>query len=331
MPRAPTAQACAAAVFSAVVTLLGLPLPFLPAGHTWAQVAVPSAVPPAAPPAEQPPAARPPYTLLADHRDRRTGWRHVHSRFPLPKAQGLAALAGLYGDRVFEAHSIVLPRGSYAARLVDQPDPSHLTAPSVSVLTRRSKAALGVNGGYFDPNFEPVGMYILGGIVRRPFRQASLLSATVVIGSSGRLEIRTRSEPYADARYALQCGPLIIDPGGELGIRAGPGPEARRTVLALADGGELAVVSTTAVSLRVLAEALHDHPEAFGVARFERALNLDGGPSTAMSASFTDPPLQLEAMTPVRTVVVFHDRPARGQGPAKPAVPAPSARSVTTR
>ena len=107
---------------------------------------------------------------------------------------------------------------------------------------------------------------------------------------------------------ALQCGPLVIDPGGEIGIKSGSGPAARRTVLGIAESGELAVISTTAVSLRTLAEALHSHPAAFGVERLERALNLDGGPSTAMTALFTRPPLRIEALTPVRTALLFFPR-----------------------
>jgi serine/threonine-protein kinase len=264
--------------------------------------------------ASAPPPAAPPLTILADQPEASTGWRHVHSRFPLPRPGGLAGLAaaaGLLGERSFEAHTVLLPRGGYRARLIDQPLASQLTAPPVSVLTRRARARLGINGGYFDPRFEPVGLYVLAGVQRRPFREATLLSATVVIGTSGQLDVRTRRDPYDDARYALQCGPLILDPGGELGIRPGPGPEARRTVLAVADSGALAVIATTAVSLRALAEALHDHPEGFGAPRFERALNLDGGPSTAMTALFTDPPLQIEALAPVRTAIVFSLPPRR--------------------
>lgn len=257
------------------------------------------------------------FTVVGDQVEPRTGWRHVHSRYPLPKAGGLAGLMGLGGARWFTAHTIVLTADHYSARLVDQPSPSLLTAPPISELTRRAKAQLGVNGGYFDTDFNPVGLYVLGGVVRRPYRERQLLSGTVVIGRSGQLTVRTRSEPYQDAVYALQCGPLIIDPGGEIGIKNAPGPEARRTVLGIGATGELAVISTTAVSLRTLAEALHDNPGGFGVSRIERALNLDGGPSTAMTALFTTPPLQLEAQTPVRTALVFFARPQPSSAPAK--------------
>ena len=248
------------------------------------------------------------FTVMADQVDLRTGWRMLHSRFPLPKAGGLTGLLGLGDNPWFEAHTVVLTPGRYAARLVDQPRASLLSAPPISELTRRAKALLGVNGGYFDADFNPVGLYVLGGSIRRPFANRQLLSGLLVIGRTGRLEIRTKQETYQDAVYALQCGPLLIDPGGEIGIKNTPGPTARRTVLGIAESGELAVISTTAVSLRALAEALYGHPAAFGVGRLERALNLDGGPSTAMTALFTRPPLRIEALTPVRTALLFFAR-----------------------
>ena len=344
-----------------VVALLGRPLPSLAQGPTppGGQNPAPPNAQSAAPPPGQSPAApagkspsasdaqdlgpstpTPPpgppapqagagFTIVTDQAEPHTAWHHVHSRFPLPKAGGLAGLMGLGGDRWFEAHTVVLPSGRYAARLVDQPSPSLLLAPPISEITRRAKALLGVNGGYFDPEFNAVGLYVLGGVVRRPYRDRQLLSGTVVIGRSGRLEVRTRQAPYQDAVYALQCGPLILDPGGEIGIKNGPGPEARRTVLGVGDAGELAVISTTAVSLRTLAEELHDHPAAFGVSRLERALNLDGGPSTAMAALFTEPPLKIEARTPVRTAVVFF---ARTLPPLRPAgAPAATPPKTTAR
>lgn len=248
------------------------------------------------------------FTVMADQVDPRTGWRMLHSRFPLPKAGGLTGLLGLGDNPWFEAHTVILTPGRYAARLVDQPRASLLSAPRISELTGRAKALLGVNGGYFDADFNPVGLYVMGGSIRRPFANRQLLSGLVVIGRTGRLEIRTKQETYQDAVYALQCGPLIIDPGGEIGIKNTPGPTARRTVLGIAETGELAVISTTAVSLRALAEVLHGHPAAFGVGRLERALNLDGGPSTAMTALFTRPPLRIEALTPVRTALLFFAR-----------------------
>jgi len=260
------------------------------------------------PPPPNPPLARPDFSVLRDRRDPGTGWRQLHSRFPLPKAGGLAGLVGLGGDRWFEAHTVVLDPERYAARLIDQPNPSLLGAPPISELTRRAKALLGVNGGYFDTDFNPVGLYVLGGTLRRPHRERQLLSGLLVINRTGRLEVRTQKAPYQDAVYALQCGPLIIDPGGEIGIKNAQGPEARRTVLGVAESGELLVISTTAVSLRTLAEKLHDYPAGFGTSRLERALNLDGGPSTAMTALFTTPPLQIEAHTPVRTALVFFPR-----------------------
>lgn len=265
-----------------------------------------------------PGAARAGHTLLTDEAIPGTTLRHRHVRFDAP---------------VFEAHVVVLPPGRYRARIADQPEPGFFKAPPVSVLTARARAAVGINGGYFEPDFKPTGLLVVSGVTVFPAVARPLLSGVLYVGATGALELRRRDEPLTGARFALQSGPFLIDPpeppaapepgtparAGTVGIRK-PGPVAPRTVLALSARRELAVISTSMVSLLDLAGALAQEPAAFGLQAVERALNLDGGPSTALSIPALKEPVRIEALTPVRTAILFWDAP----GKRKPARPRPA-------
>ena len=261
-----------------------------------------------------PGAARAGHTLLTDEAIPGTALRHRHVRFDAP---------------VFEAHVVLLPPGRYRARIADQPEPGFFKAPPVSALTARARAAVGINGGYFEPDFKPTGLLIVDGATVFPAVARPLLSGVLYIGATGALELRRRDEPLTGARFALQSGPFLIDPpeppepgtparAGTVGIRK-PGPVAPRTVLALSARRDLAVISTSLVGLLDLAEALSQEPAAFGLQEVERALNLDGGPSTALSIPALKEPVRIEALTPVRTAILFWAAP----GKRKPARPRP--------
>src|SRR4051812_12147079 len=101
MPRRRRAPLHRAAFF--VVTVAGLSSPLTAARAQAGGETKPSSS------LKSPP--NPGYAVLSERRDPRTGWRHLHSRFPLPKAGGLAGLMGLGGDRSFEAHTVVLAPG----------------------------------------------------------------------------------------------------------------------------------------------------------------------------------------------------------------------------
>jgi uncharacterized protein YigE (DUF2233 family) len=166
---------------------------------------------------------------------------------------------------------------SCTLRVIDQPT----SARSDLAEAMRQKGCLaGVNGGYFDPDYAPIGLLISDGKIIAPLRRAKLI--TGVLAASPRkvqiLRIREFSQQQ-EFTAALQCGPFLVDLG-----RTVRGLEttrtARRTFAAVGNGNRAALGFCSDVSLSELAKILATTRLAEDF-RIERALNLDGGSSSA--------------------------------------------------
>ena len=160
-------------------------------------------------------------------------------------------------------------------RVIDNPDGRLNLADAVPA----AGCLAGVNGGYFDPNFAPLGLRVVDGKTVKPLVRARLLTG-VLISSPGVTQILRVGEYSArrKAYSAVQCGPLLVDAGHPVrGLDATR--TARRTFAAVgSDHAALGLCSD--VSLAQLSELLAAARlgEDF---RINRALNLDGGSSSA--------------------------------------------------
>ena len=85
--------------------------------------------------------------------------------------------------------------------------------------------------------------------------------------------------PREGLQSAVQCGPLLVDPGGRMGIRRNDFDRQNRTAICLRPGSIVVVVAEGGLSLFELAEVL-SASQANGGLGCDVALNLDGGPST---------------------------------------------------
>jgi uncharacterized protein YigE (DUF2233 family) len=128
----------------------------------------------------------------------------------------------------------------------------------------------------------PSGLLIVEGHVLRGVQPKA--GSGVLVVTAGRVMIE-RSKDFLippDATSGLQSGPLLVDPGGVLGIGSNDSNRVPRTTVCLADGNVLIVVVEGGLSLYEVAELLVA-PSKQGGFGCERALNLDGGPSTQAS------------------------------------------------
>jgi exopolysaccharide biosynthesis protein len=165
---------------------------------------------------------------------------------------------------------------SAALRVIDNPAGTE----DLAAVMRRIHGWAGVNGGYFDPQNAPVGLLISDGKLIAPFRKARLLSGVLVM-NKGRVEIVRANEysPRKTATAALQCGPFLVDGGVPVAALNNTKP-ARRTFV-LAGGAErIALGFCSPVTLAQLGEILAT-PRLTADFRVQRALNLDGGSSSA--------------------------------------------------
>lgn len=161
-------------------------------------------------------------------------------------------------------------------RVVDQP--SEPRADLEDVMTRGNFLA-GVNGGYFDPEYRPIGLLLVDGTMVAPLQKARLLSG-VLSASAKKVQI-SRVAEFSLAQKpdaAVECGPMIVDLGKSVrGLEANK--IARRTFAAIAAGDKTALGFCSDVTLADLSSilAIVTIPDF----KIQRALNLDGGSSSA--------------------------------------------------
>lgn len=161
-------------------------------------------------------------------------------------------------------------------RVIDDPGAS----ASLAEVMRRENCVAGVNGGYFDPGHAPVGLLISDGNVVAPLRKARLLGGVLSV-VNGRVQIQ-RSGQFSmkiKPTAARQCGPFLVEAGRTIpslnDTRA-----ARRTFVATGGGERAAIGYCSQVTLAQLAAILAT-PGIGSDFKIQRALNLDGGSSSA--------------------------------------------------
>jgi len=159
--------------------------------------------------------------------------------------------------------------------VIDNPDGQTLAA-----VMKREKCACAVNGGYFDANFEPIGLRIVNEQVIAPLRRARLITGVLLASPRGAQIVRSREFSRAQKiAAAIQCGPFLIDASQRVrGLN--DSQRARRTFAATATHDRALLGVSSEVSLADLATILVTTRIA-GDSRIERAMNLDGGSSSA--------------------------------------------------
>jgi Phosphodiester glycosidase len=192
---------------------------------------------------------------------------------------------------IFSAKSCTL-------RLIDNPE-----GQTLATIMKRENCACAVNGGYFDANFEPIGLRVVNEQMTAQLRRARLITG-VLMASPRRVQI-TRSREFSRPQKiaaAIQCGPFLIDASQRIrGLNNSQ--RARRTFAATATRERALLGVSSDVSLADLAMVLATTPIA-GELKIDRALNLDGGSSSAFwFARENGSAFSIQGQKPVRDFV----------------------------
>lgn len=176
-------------------------------------------------------------------------------------------------------HVVSFEAATYRLRMIDQGPTGR---ESLAQGMQRTGCLAGVNGGYFHPDFEPVGMLVSDGKVIRGPQRAKLLSGAVVV-TQHHLKLLRSTDPLPgkNALDALQSGPFLVE-GGKAVTGLNAVRSARRTAVTTNGKGRWSLVSATSLTLAELGAILAD-PALMPIgSKVDRALNLDGGSSTAL-------------------------------------------------
>ena len=164
---------------------------------------------------------------------------------------------------------------STALRVVDNPD-----GQSLDAVMKREKFVCGVNGGYFDTEFKPIGLRVTDGTTFSPLRRARLITGILVQSDRGIDVVRVSEFSRAKKIIAaVQSGPFLVE--GNKRIHAlNDSQMARRTFAGIATNDHAFLGVCSDVSLAQLANIIATAPIATD-SKIRRAMNLDGGSSSA--------------------------------------------------
>ena len=178
------------------------------------------------------------------------------------------------GDRRAELHIVSFQQKAHTFVVMDNPD----GAFDLGSASAKRGAVAAVNGGYFHPDRTPLGLVVRQGVMLHPLERAKLLSGIVVVKKDRIALLRTAEfRASKDVREALQAGPFLVD-GGKAVAGLNDKRGAARTVAFSDSAGNVGVLICKSATLAETGRILAALP-AF---KITRALNLDGGSSTAL-------------------------------------------------
>jgi phosphodiester glycosidase len=176
------------------------------------------------------------------------------------------------GERAFVDLALFSTK-SCKLRVIDNPD----GANNLNAAMRRANCLAGVNGGYFDPDFAPLGLRIVDGKVASRLTRGRLMSG--VVASDNVTQVFRVGEFSLRRKWnaAVECGPFLVDLARPIrGLEATR--SARRTFAAIGFGDRAALGYCPGATLADLGKIL---ATPLGDFKIQRALNLDGGSSSA--------------------------------------------------
>jgi Phosphodiester glycosidase len=169
---------------------------------------------------------------------------------------------------IFSAKSCTL-------RVIDNP-----TGETLFEAMAPQKCVAGVNGGYFGADFVPIGLLISDGKIIAPLQRARLITGVLSASARGVQILRVREFSRREKiGAAVQCGPFLVD-HYELVRGLDDSTAARRTFAAAAMNDRVLLGVCSEISLAQLAAILATTRFADDL-KIQRALNLDGGSSSA--------------------------------------------------
>lgn len=209
-------------------------------------------------------------------------WRIVPAEPPIILRGGAvhhSIKAEKAGERI-TFHLVLFDSKGYQLKVLDQPVAA-AGGRAIADVMRANQAAAGINGGFFTPEFTPLGLMISSGRITGAYQPSTLLTGLILTrGNLPQLIWNSEFHGQDGVSELLQAGPRLVDSGQIIrGLKAEPRRD--RSFIA-SDGGTQWVLGTSSsCGLATLADLLANRELIPGVRLF-RALNLDGGNSTAI-------------------------------------------------
>ena len=153
----------------------------------------------------------------------------------------------------------------------------------IKELTKKAQALAAINGGFFLPDYKPLGLLIVDGREVNPLRKADW-GVFLIQDNIPRIIHTTEYQNGWNISQALQVGPRLVVNGRELQMKK---QVARRSAVGITMKKQVILLNSedTDVYAQDLARIFH-FAESQGGLECSDALALDGGPSAQMYVDY---------------------------------------------
>ena len=163
----------------------------------------------------------------------------AHAEWTIASAESEAGSAGVVHRHVLLENAAdgdhatfelaIFSAKSCALRVIDNPEGERLAS-----MMKLEKYVCGVNGGYFDEQFKPIGLRIVNSQMLTPLKRARLITGVLLASPRGVQIVRAREfSQRQKIEAAIQCGPFLVDRSQRVG-GLNNSQQARRTFAATA-------------------------------------------------------------------------------------------------
>jgi uncharacterized protein YigE (DUF2233 family) len=177
---------------------------------------------------------------------------------------------------------------------------------TVADLVKAHQAIVGVNGGFFSPEFKPLGLRVNQGTQHSPLRNISWWGIFFIKNKQPYITTQNDYHPDSNIKFAVQSGPRLIIDGKIPSLKPGA---ANRTALGITKTGDVILLATENLPLTTLQLAqIMQAPTSEGGLNCINALNLDGGSSTQLYASIDNFQLDVPGYSTIADAVLIKPR-----------------------
>ncbi len=234
-------------------------------------------------------------------------WRVAVPGFEVAKITTLTPL----DDQPIAVHLLRVDLKQHRLRVVDAAQGGKKLADAAEFM-QLSAGLAAINGGYFDPEYKPLGLLISDGKELSKLRKVDHGVFYVAAGKPGLQHARQWQPPQA-LEFAVECGPRLVVQGQPLHFKPG---RARR--VAIGNDPQNRVILAVSAGALTLEEwaALLGRSESTGGAGLSDALNLDGGSSTMLEVHAGASAISLRTAVQVPIGIAVVARPRKISAPA---------------
>jgi uncharacterized protein YigE (DUF2233 family) len=175
-------------------------------------------------------------------------------------------------------------------------------AYSVEEAAKTSDALIAINGGFFTPDYQPLGLRISSHKVRNPFKNTRWWGIFLIDDHGPQVISAEKYSPNDRVSFAIQAGPRLLINGQIPALKAG---YAERSALCITADKKVIILATenASISTRTLAELIKRAEQEHGLGCVN-ALNLDGGTSSQLYAQIGEFWLNIPNYRAVSDVII---------------------------